>query len=185
MDQDKNTNFSLLNQEEIDTLVRFLTEKKNTVDSDIMSQTSIDKLIKLIQTDREHLVLHSFNAKENVDLTFLQNIHFRTSKEELCELRFSTNSDTNYIELFIDNKDTGVTTQLSPKLFNAEDSDEWGYTIPPALFSQIATTLSLKFTQDTYDSICSIFAKHNFGSVNQKIPEIYLPENSNLVACLL
>ena len=50
MSKDKNTSFSLLNQREIDTLVKFLTESKNAVNSDVMSQNSIDKLIRLFKT---------------------------------------------------------------------------------------------------------------------------------------
>lgn len=50
-----NANFSLLSQNEIDVLVKFLLEKKETLGTDVMNQKSIDKLIMLIQTDHEKL----------------------------------------------------------------------------------------------------------------------------------
>ncbi|MDD7403318.1 MAG: hypothetical protein SO170_03705 [Butyribacter sp.] len=185
MKQSKNTSFSLLSQDEIDTLVRFLTDKKNTVNSDVMSQSSIDKLIRLIKTDGDHLVLNSSTSYGNVDPTFLQKLHFRASEDELCILRHAINADNNYIELFIDNKETGETLQLSPKLFNEADSEDWGYAVAPTLFNHLACMLTLRFSQETYDAICSLYAKQIFGSEDHKLPELYLPENSILVECLL
>lgn len=185
MEQDKNTSFSLLSQQEIDTLVRFLTDKKNTVNSDVMSQASIDKLIMLIKSDRERLALNSFISYGNIDPTFLKKLHFRANKNEVCELRCSVNPANNYIELFIYNTNTEQTLQLTPQLFDEEDTDSWGYAISPAFFNHIAYTLSLKYTRETYDSICSLYAQHTFGSPDHKLPELYLPENSTLVACLL
>lgn len=43
------TNFSLLSQDEIDTLVEFLTEKSTDIESDVLSQESIDKLISMMR----------------------------------------------------------------------------------------------------------------------------------------
>ena len=53
---DNNNSFSLLSQQEIDTLVSFLTDKK-AVNSDVLSQKSIDKLISFIQSDPEKVGL--------------------------------------------------------------------------------------------------------------------------------
>lgn len=185
MDQNKNTSFCLLSQDEIDTLVRFLTDKKNTVNSDVMSQTSIDKLIKLIKTDGEHLIINSYASYGSIDASFLAKLNFRSNENELCELRFRIAEGSNFIELFVENKETGKTLLLSPKLFNEEDSDVWGFAISPVLFTHVAYTLSVKYSQQTYDSICSLFAKQNFGSEQHKIPELFLPDNSALVGCLL
>lgn len=44
-----NANFSLLSQNEIDVLVKFLLEKKETLGTDVMNQKSIDKLIMLFR----------------------------------------------------------------------------------------------------------------------------------------
>ena len=46
MSNTQNSSFSLLNQKEIDSLIGFLSEQKNSLDSDVLSQKSIDKLIK-------------------------------------------------------------------------------------------------------------------------------------------
>ena len=79
----RNKSFSLLSQQEIDTLVKFLTEKKKGVDSDVMSQTSIDKLLRLIQTDKNRLVLNSSITVDSLTTTFLEEIQFRDSTNEV------------------------------------------------------------------------------------------------------
>ena len=54
MSDTQNSSFSLLNQKEIDSLIGFLSDQKNSLNSDVLSQTSIDKLIKLISSGVYH-----------------------------------------------------------------------------------------------------------------------------------
>jgi hypothetical protein len=181
----KNKSFSLLNQEEIDTLVRFLTDKKNAVDSDVMSQTSIDKLIQLIRTDKERLVLNQSLSREYTGDSILKRLPFRKKHSEPCVLRCNINPETNFIELSIYNTVQDAAYQLTPNIFDENDDASWGYAIPPAYFSQIAYSLSLKYTQESYDFVCSTFAKITYGSENHKISEVYLPDNEALVDSIL
>jgi hypothetical protein len=181
----KNKSFSLLNQREIDTLVKFLTESKNTVNSDVMSQNSIDKLIRLFQTDKDRLSLSSFLSFQDSQAIVLKNLPFRNDISELCELRCSINDDTHFAELSIYNTVTEEIHNLTPNTFDEGSTADWGLSIPPSYFSQIAHCLSLKYTQATYDFVCSTFAKHNFGSENHIIPEIYLPENQVLLESIM
>ncbi len=185
MSDTRNKSFSLLNQQEIDTLVKFLTESKSTVDSDVMNQNSIDKLITLIQTDKGRIALNTSTSLDALEAPSLKKLHFRSSKKELCELRCAANPDTNFLELSIYNTVTGQTVIITPKTFDEKDTEDWGYTIAPAYFNQIAQSLSLKFTRETYDSICSSFAKLNYGSAGHRISDIYLPENESLLETLL
>jgi len=185
MSQDKNTSFSLLNQQEIDTLVKFLTESKNAVNSDVMSQNSIDKLIRLFKTDKDRLSLSSFLSFQDSEAIVLENLQFRANNDEVCELRCNINDETNFIELFIYNTTTEELHTLTPNAFDRDSTAHWGFAIPPSYFSQIAHSLSLKYTQATYDFVCSTFAKHNFGSEDHIIPEIYLPENRILVDSIM
>lgn len=185
MSQDKNTSFSLLNQQEIDTLVKFLTETKNTVNSDVMSQNSIDKLIRLFKTDKERLALSSFLSFEDSEASALKSLHFRDNINEPCELRCNINEETHFIELSIYNTTTETVYPLTPGSFDENDTANWGFSIPPAYFSQIAHSLTLKYTQSTYDFICSTFAKHNYGSEDHMISEVYLPDNKVLVESII
>ena len=181
----KTDSFSLLNQIEIDTLVKFLTDQKNTVDSDVMSQNSIDKLINLIQTDKERLALNIAYAYSDVDVSTWSHLNFRKSADEVCELRISKDTEGGYVSLSIINTVSGETTLLSPNNFDEHDTKEWGLSIPPTTFCQIATLLSLKFTQETYDTVCNMYAQHNYNDKNHKLPEIFLPDNEVLLNCLL
>lgn len=181
----RNKSFSLLSQQEIDTLVKFLTEKKKGVDSDVMSQNSIDKLLRLIQTDKNRLVLNSSITVDSLTTTFLEEIHFRDSSNEVCELRCSVNPETNFIELSIFNTTTEKTLILVPKMFDEEDAENWGYSIPPFFFNLLAQSLTLKYTQETLDFVCGVFAKVNYGAEDRKISEMYLPSSTALLECLL
>lgn len=183
MKQNNNDSFSLLNQQEIDTLIRFLTEKKNAVDSDVMSQNSIDKLIKLIQTDHERIALGSILTYGYINNDFLKD--FRGDAKEACQLQFSRSQDTGYAELTIFNPATEQTMALIPSHLKDGDTMEWGFSIPPSVFIHIALGLGLKFTQATYDDVCNAYAERNFGSAGHKIPEVVLPDNDLLLNCLL
>lgn len=185
MNKNKNTSFSLLNQQEIDTLVKFLTEKKNTVDSDVMNQNSIDKLIHLIKTDKEHLTLNPFLSLSYAGMDIAYKLQFRTDESEICELKCSIDELTNFMELSIYNTKTETSFSLSTDMFDENDTSGWGTAISPSLFCQVAYALSLKFSQDTYDFICNAFAKQNYGSAEHKISEVYLPDSNTLLASLL
>lgn len=185
MSKDKNTSFSLLSQREIDTLVKFLTESKNAVNSDVMSQNSIDKLIRLFKTDKDRLSLSSFLSFQDSETVVLKNLQFRANSNEACELRCNINDETKFIELSIYNTTTEEIHKLTPNSFDQNSPADWGFTIPPSYFCQIAHSLSLKYTQATYDFVCSTFAKHNYGSEDHMIPEIYLPENQVLVDSII
>ena len=45
----QNQNFSLLSQPEIDTLIDFINEKREGVDSSVLNQESIDKLLEMLR----------------------------------------------------------------------------------------------------------------------------------------
>ena len=185
MSQTTHTSFSLLNQQEIDTLVKFLTDKKNTVDSDVMSQNSIDKLIQLIRTEEGRMILGASSTLDSNGITALKKLQFRDSATEVCELRCSIQDETGYVELSICNTKQDKTYPLTTDIFDAEDDNGWGRAIPPIYFTQLAGGLSLKFTQDTYNTVCRIFAKQNYGSEEHEISPFYLPDNEALLKVLL
>ena len=185
MSKDKNTSFSLLNQQEIDTLVRFLTETKNTVDSDVMNQNSIDKLIHLIETDKDRLILNPLLSISYSKLDISDKSQFRTDNSEVCELKCTIDEATGFMKLSIYNISQDASYVLGTDMFDENDTADWGRFMAPTLFCQLAFALSLKFSQETYDFICSVFAKHNYGSEEHKISEIFLPENNMLLSTLL
>lgn len=184
MNDVKNLSYSLLNQKEIDVLVDFLTDQKTSLNSEVMNQKSIDKLIALITGDESRIVTDVFNPFSSVDLQFLEDIGFRNSTE-VCELRCDVDSDTGYLLLNAVNITTGKVLPVTPKLISSDDIEEWGYCISPTFFNRIAKVFNFKYTRDTHDKICNIYAKHTYGDENHKLSNLSLPENQNLLECLL
>ena len=180
-----NPSYSLLNQKEIDALVEFLLEKKNSVDSDVMSQECLDKLIALITSNSRSIIMDLFDPFVNIAPSLLSTLNFRDNMEELCELRCSIDEETNYIKLTAYNTVTGRELSITPQLLNKNDSPDWGYSISPTFFNRIARIFSFKYTTETHDKICNIFLKSTFGTLDHEMPEIYLPTNDNLLACLM
>ena len=86
MSDTQNSSFSLLNQKEIDSLIGFLSEQKNSLNSDVLSQTSIDKLIKLISSDSDRIITDVFDPFAHVDNSVLATLGFREDVSQLCEL---------------------------------------------------------------------------------------------------
>lgn len=184
MTSTNNASFSLLDQKEIDALVQFLLDKKDALDSDVMSQNSIDKLIMLIKTDKEKLSTYFSLAYANFDTSILKKLKFKMNEDEKCILKFDIDEDTKFISLELTNTTTGKTMNLLPKHFNESDSELWGLSMAPVLFTHLARTLAAKFSQETYDKVCDCFVMHQYGSLSYPIPSIYLPENFILLECI-
>ncbi len=177
--------FSLLTQKEVDTLVDFLNNNREAVDSDVMNQNSIDKLITLITNDSDRIILDLFDPFASVDQGLLKASDFYIDKTDVCELCVSIDDATGFIALTAYNTVTQKTLNITPKLINENDTEEWGRSISPALFNRIAKVFNLKYTMETHNTVCNIFAEHMYGSETHKIAEIYLPANTSLIECML
>ena len=125
MSNTQNSSFSLLNQKEIDSLIGFLSEQKNSLDSDVLSQKSIDKLIKLISSDSDRIITDVFDPFAHVDNSVLATLGFREDVSQLCELKFSVNETTDYIILTAYNTVTNKELVITPNLINANDTTDW------------------------------------------------------------
>ena len=185
MSDTQNSSFSLLNQKEIDSLIGFLSEQKNSLNSDVLSQTSIDKLIKLISSDSDRIITDVFDPFAHVDNSVLATLGFREDVSQLCELKFAVDESNDYIILTAYNTVTKKELIITPNLINANDTKDCGCSISAVFFIRIAKVFSFKYTQQTHDAVCNCFAKHTYGDAHHKIPEIYLPVNEKLLECLL
>jgi hypothetical protein len=177
--------YSLLSQEEIDVLVDFLNARKGSVNSDVMSQKSIDKLIYLITSDKQQIIKDLCNPLNDVNSSLLETMHFRENFEEICTLSCTTDPQTGFLKLTATNTKNGKTLAITPKLFDENDSEEWGVCISPLMFNHLARVLSLVYTTETHERICSIFAKGNYNDENYPIPAFYMPTNVNLLEMLI
>lgn len=182
------SSFSLLNQKEIDTLVRFLSEKQ--VSREVLSQDSIDKLIRLIKhNDINRVTLDSIGLPSEPAFDLLKELHVREDSSEVCELLFEVDENTKYVNLTAKNTVTGTEYKIEPSTLDrlelVEGISTWGYSIPPILFDKIARIFSLRYSRKTYDAICSLYAVHNFGTKVHKLPSIYYPTSNQILDNLL
>ena len=182
-------NFTLLTQAEIDTLVDFLQEKKDSLGDEVLTQESIDKIIRMVKTrhTRHFAQNNKFWAAESEQ--YLISIGFRKNMEELCELKLRKKED-DFVELYIVNHASGKEMVLLPEDFSDPTakktvSEGWGYSIIPAFFDQIAEVFALRYTKETYDKVCEIFAEKNFGKKELEIPAAFVCDGTFAIDRLL
>lgn len=183
------TNFSLLSQQEIDTLVDFLSKSKDELNSAILSQDSIDKLIRLIShDDLSTMRLDELDAVHiNVDV--LKDLGIREDASQICELTYSIDPATEFITLTATNTVTGKTYNITPASLDRLEVlggvASWGYSIPPISFNKIARIFNCKYSRQTYEGICALFSLKNYGSKDQQLPSLYYPTTFQLLESLL
>ncbi|KSV60039.1 hypothetical protein [Acetivibrio ethanolgignens] len=183
------TNFSLLNQQEIDTLVDFLSKSREEFDSDVLNQDSIDKLIRIIRHDDLSTVRLDELDSIHIKLNILKDLGIRDDSSQLCELSFHLDPETQFVILTATNRDNGKSYTITPSSLNRLEAldgiSSWGYSIPPISFNKIARIFQCKYSRQTYEDICALFALKNYGSRNQQLPSLYYPTTQQLLASLL
>lgn len=185
------SSFSLLTQNEIDTLIGFLMETQKNLDSEVLSQDSVDKLIHLIRNNDINKVrldyLDALSIRPETDI--LKDMNIRQDVSEVCELRFSIDKDSEYVQLFAYNTCTQQETPITPSSLDRTEflngASTWGYSITPILFDKIARIFTLKYSRKTYEEICALHAVKNFGDANHKLPAMYYPTSHQLLDRLL
>lgn len=183
--------FSLLTQEEIDTLITFLSEKQKDVTRDVLSQDSIDKLIHLIRNNDINKVrldtLDSLNLRPTYDI--LQELNMREDSSEICELLFKIDEESGFISLYARNnvtrKEFPITPMTLDRMEMINGATTWGFSIAPILFDKIARIFMLKYSRDTYEAICHLYLLKNFGSTDYRLPSMYYPTSIQLLDNLL
>jgi hypothetical protein len=182
MSDKQNMNFSLLTQSEIDTLVGFLLEKKNGVDSSVLSQASIDKLIQLLRFDEKHRRAIVLEESSPLDGVLSEIVTVRGDKDSVCELRCDMGEE---ITLSIVNGADGSSMDLTPEMVNEGDGAKWGKCIPPLTLHRLARALQVRYTAQTHEDVCQRFARCLYGDETTVLPSLYLPEDDELLETLL
>jgi len=172
-------NMTLLSQREIDTLVEFLRREKD-VDSDVLNQQNIDKLIRLVHAHQERFYrvsLFALSAEEGWEALrdFYTQWNVDTSKAKEFELQMK---EAEQVELWIvDGSGEPVTPivpeQLTDLSFQGE-SHGWGSCIMPAVFVQVAEYFRLNYTEEMMEKVCERYALTMYGNKEAEIPELFL-----------
>lgn len=180
------SNFTLLTQDEIDTLVDFLVDKKQDIRNEVLSQQSIDKLIRLIQSnDTGRIRMNPVVQEEENTAELLVKLGLCGNQAEKCYLEVRVNEATSYVELYAVNREMSREHKITPDNLvnlNFDDSEsEWGYSIVPASFDEVAVTFGLQYDRETLDRVCMIYAEKNYGSREAKVPAAFLPLSNRLL----
>lgn len=180
----QNKDFSLLTQEEIDTLIGFISDKRGEMDSSVLSQDSIDKLLELLKfSDGRGKKEEILNIGE-VQGALADLVAVRKA-DEVCTLEFSVDDTTDFIHLEIANTETKERMDITPEMFNPGDGDVWGHCIAPLVLHRMARALNVKYTTDTYEALCKRYAKYIYGDENRKLPFLFMPGNRENIGNIL
>lgn len=175
------TNFSLLSQEEIDTLIEFLTESSSVLESEVLSQESIDKLISMMRLyvkkpSGNHNILGSVRAVSSV-----------LNGSGVWTLETEENSRTGFIDVFATNGEQKE--YITPKGYSCGcfvgDDSTWGYAISPVQFTDIAKVYNLKFSKAAYMGVCERFAEKNYGDASYEIDDFFMASSRDILTCLV
>lgn len=168
----EDNNFSLLTQEEIDSLVNYLKENHKIVDSKVLNQESIDKLILMMQSFREA-------TADNENVRAVSSV---LSGDKTWSLEISESNNRGFVELYVTDGDRRE--KITPESFAAGcflgDSSQWGLAVSPLIFCDVAVAFGIRFTKETYEQVVRQFAKVNYGSPDYPVPSFYLADSKKL-----
>lgn len=171
-------NKALLSQKEIDTLVKFLVDQKQGIQSNVLTQESIDKLVLLLSNQDLDLLkfdIPSVNDEVSNETEEVLSNLVQYDNTLLYELSY-TISD-GHINLIAINNETNTVLHITPKSLElmkiVDDNSYWGCCIDPVLFDKIATIFHFKYSRTTLDSVTKLFAEKMYGSTNIILPSIY------------
>lgn len=175
------TNFSLLSQEEIDTLISFLVDKSSSVvESEVLNQDSIDKLIVLMKNINRGI------PGNKVAMQSVRAVSSVVEDPRAWTLKFEEDPQTKYICIYA--TDGSKKEYITPRGFACtcfvDDGGEWGYCVSPIHFVEIAQNYNLKFEKETYEQICKHYADKNYGDVSYDVDDYFLASSKNLLQCL-
>ena len=175
------TNFSLLSQEEIDTLIKFLRETSDSFGTEVLSQDSIDKLIAMMRGYGKKLAANQ-RALESV-----RAVSSVLDRNSTWTLEFEENAANGFMEIFA--TDGTHKEFITPKGYSCGcfvgDDSSWGYTVSPVLFTEIAKVYGLKFSKDVYNNVCQRFLEKNFGDTMYDVDDFFMASGKDILTCLL
>ncbi|MDY6323894.1 MAG: hypothetical protein SPL99_02345 [Catonella sp.] len=171
-------NMSLLSQQEVDTLINFIKEQNgSSVNGEVLSQNSVDKLISIIQSaadKKRGLTLNKSAVKNGTSSIFAA----KGADPHEYELTFKCN-DEGQVCLYACKVDTEELISIAPQAVtdhpNAKAPKTWGKCIVPAAFAEVASELGMNYSDETMDSLKTLFAKVMYGNPDTPIPSVYLP----------
>ena len=170
------TNMSLLSQNEIDALITFLNNNKESysLSGDTLSQASINKLIDLVKS------IPSLDKNVLLNTSAINASSFFTDKKNTRGYNLNFKTDENgQIHVFAYNAETKDMIAILPKMLTAgyveNLPDTWGICMSPNTFHRISELLDLDYSEETFKEVITLFTEKMYGSTEVILPAFYLP----------
>lgn len=169
---------TLLSQNEIDTLIAFLTNSDSAPIGAVLEQKSIDKLIELIKYNNKRGLFIGEEESDMSNIAVLDPEKDLDAQRKDFELVFKKDN-RDYVEILCINKNDGTTYRLTPGCLlhnrHIEDDTEWGSAISPLNFNRLALLFGISYSSETFREVCNNFSKVVYGYEDAEIPAIYYP----------
>lgn len=184
MENALNQDFSLLSQSEIDTLIEFISDKRGAVDSSVLNQASIDKLLEMLRFNDGRAKNEEILTIGEVSGALAELVTVRQG-EDVCVLECSVDPDNDFVRLEVVNDRTKERMTITPEMFNQGDGELWGHCIAPLVLHRMARALNVKYTSETYETMCRRYARYIYGDESRKLPFLFMPGNRENIANIL
>lgn len=176
----------ILSQKEIDILVKFLLDQKQSgIQNSVLSQDSIDKLIQLLQNNNVDLLelnITGFNKNSTSESYDILDNQVRYDNTLTYELSYEIID--NKIHLLATHPEGNTILHITPRSLElksiVEDTSCWGCCIDPNLFDKVATIFHFKYRRKTLDDITKLFVEKMYGTASIELPRIYHPSAISL-----
>lgn len=170
------TNTPPLSQNEIDALITFLNNNRETYSlrGDTLSQESVNKLIELVKS------IPSLDKNISLNPSAMNTSSFFSNKDNTKDykLNFKTGED-GQINIFAYNSETKDIVAILPKMLSKVDTaglpETWGICMSPNAFHHIAKLLDLDYTDETLNELAALFTEKMYGRTDVVLPAFYLP----------
>lgn len=93
--------------------------------------------------------------------------------------------DNDFVRLEVVNDRTKERMTITPEMFNQGDGELWGHCIAPLVLHRMARALNVKYTSETYETMCRRYARYIYGDESRKLPFLFMPGNRENIANIL
>ena len=175
-------NKTLLSQNEIDTLIKFLESHDSTPIGSVLPQGSIDKLVEIIKFNNNRGI---FLGKDSpLDLSEMQpesssikDGSGNTVDTSVCTLEHSID-ENGTVKIFCYDKATDTRYPIFPDSLVSKnyvsDGSSWGRAISPRTLLKVSKLFNITCDSETLDAAGKRFAEIVYGDAGASVAQYYL-----------
>ncbi len=174
-------NKTLLSQNEIDTLIKFLESHDSTPIGTVLPQGSIDKLVEIIKFNNKRGIFLGKDApldfsNAQPQAIFIKDENGAAVNTTSCALEYSV--EDGIVKIFCADNATGKKYPIFPDSLVSRtyvsEGDSWGRAISPRTLVKIADLFNITCSSETLDAAGKRFAEVVYGDVNARVAQYYL-----------